>query len=330
MAIEKSWAAVPPQLFTANGTTAGVVTIANTAGFKVKQVVTIANGVPSTQEIQVQVRRVLSPGQLIVGPIPQSLQPPYKQEGASLLSRRVDISAYTVAAGAYIYAGELPKVILPIPDIAQAVYEQEPTCAIRTTGVDQYGNFYTDTNPFPVAFDGTISIGDVSIVEGGNTMTVNNDGSINVDATIENPIEIKGTTGNILTVNADGSINVNVVETPVSGQTVKSIYNQVVNIASGVETTLVTYTVPVGYTAVLERASVSGENIARYDILYNSALFDTRRTMFGGDLTSDFDYTTGTSNGFVLQAGDTLIVQVLHNRPYVGTFNARLQVLEIA
>jgi hypothetical protein len=302
LAIEKAWAAVPPQLFTADGTTLGVVTVANTSGFKVKQLVTIANGAPSTLSVQVQVRRVLSSTQLIVGPNPATLQPPFKQEGASLLSKRYDISAFTVAAGAYIYAGELPKVIIPIPDVVAAVYDQEPTVAIRTTGVDQFGNYYSDTNPLPVAFDGTVEIGDVSIVEGGNTMTVN----------------------------SDGSINVNVIETPISGQTVISVYNQVLNIASGIETTLINYTVPPGYTAVLERISVSGENIARYDVLYNSNPFDTRRTMFGGNLTTDFDYTTGTSNGFVLNAGDTLIVQVLHERPYTGTFNARLQVLQIA
>jgi hypothetical protein len=302
LAIEKSWEAVPPQLLTSNGTTLGVVNVASAAGFKVKQLVTIANAFPSTLSVQAQIKRVVSPGQFIVGPVPLSLQPAYKQEGASLLSRRLDISAYTVSAGAYVYAAESPKVILPIPDIAQAVYEQEPTCAIRTTGVDQFGNFYTDSNPLPVAFDGTIAIGDVSIVEGGNTMTVN----------------------------TDGSINVNIIETPVSGQTVISVYNQVVNVVSGLTTQLLSYTVPAGYTAVLERASVSGENIARYDVLYNSALFDTRRTMFGADLTTDFDYTTGTSNGFVLNAGDNIVIQVLHNRPYVGTFNARLQVLQIS
>jgi hypothetical protein len=154
MAIEKSWSAVAPQLFTADGTALGIVTVASTAGFKVKQTVVVVNPpvFPATvpTQKQVQVKRVISSTQLIVGPLLSSLQPAYKQEGASLLSRREDISAFTVALGAYIYAEEQPKAVLKPDDIIQAVYDQEPAVAIRTTGVDQFGNYYTSTNPFPV------------------------------------------------------------------------------------------------------------------------------------------------------------------------------------
>ena len=103
MAIEQSWAAVPPQLFTANGTSLGVVTVASVAGFKVKQVVVIQSVTPAAQ-CQVQVRRVISPTQLIVGPIPENIQPTFKQQGSSLLSVRQDISAFTIASGAFIFA----------------------------------------------------------------------------------------------------------------------------------------------------------------------------------------------------------------------------------
>jgi hypothetical protein len=292
MAVEKKWLAVPATPFTADGTQFGVVTIADTNGFKVKGDAYIAaSGLPL---LQVQIQRVISSTTLIVGHPGTTPQP----------NHFINISAYTVVSGAVIGFPEQDKNKIKADDIDQAVYEADPTVAIRVIPVDPYGALVGPDNPLPVAFDGTITVGEV---------------------------EIKGSpSGDLLNVNADGSINVNIVESPVTGQTVRSFYNQVVNIVEGVETTLVSYTVPPGYTAVLERASVSGENIARYDVLYNSALFDTRRTMFGGDLTSDFDYTTGTSNGLVLNAGDNIIIQVLHNRPYVGTFNARLQVLEIA
>lgn len=132
-----------------------------------------------------------------------------------------------------------------------------------------------------------------------------------------------------MTVNSDGSINVNIVETPVSGQTVKSIFGQQAMVAASATVTLVSYTVPLGYTAVLERANASGGNVALYTVLINSTTFDIRRTMFGGDLTTDFDYTTGTSNGYVLNGGDNIIIQVTNTRPMAAPFNARLQVLEI-
>ena len=218
MAVEKSWLAVAPQLFTADGNTLGIVNIASTAGFKVKQVVVISQGTPSTLHTLAQVKRVVSSTQMIVGPIPDSLQPPQKQQGSSLLSKRLNISAYTVASGSYVYAEELPKVIVPMPDILQAVYRQEPGTTIGVEIDDQFGTPISAENPLPVSFDGTIAIGDVSIVEGGNTMVVNPDGSINVDATIEGgAVEIKGLTGNIMAVNPDGSINVDATVTIPSG-----------------------------------------------------------------------------------------------------------------
>jgi len=286
---EKQWLAVAPVLFTQNGANNGYIFVTDTKGFCVKASVVIqATGQPN---LTLQCKRVISSTQMVVGPL-----------GTAIGNTKVDLSAYTLAAGAFIYQDQQARVEVSPQDIVQAVYAQEPVVAIRTTSVDDYGNVYDVNNPLPVAFDGTISIGNVSIIDDGNTMTVN----------------------------PNGSINVNVVESPVVGQTVKSLYNQVFNIGSGVETTLVTYTVPAGYTAILEKVSASGENIARFDVLYNNALFDTRRTYYGSPLTTDFDYTTGTANGFILNSGDNIIIQVLHNRPYVGTFNARLQVLEIA
>jgi hypothetical protein len=286
---ERQWDAVPPTLFTQDGSTNGYIVVASSRGFRVKsQVVISATGQPN---LTLQLKRVLSDTQMVVGPL-----------NGAIGNSNVDLSAYTLAAGAFIYQDQQARVTIQPTDIVQAVYEQEPVVAIRTTSVDDFGNVYDVNNPLPVAFDGTISIGNVSIIDDGNTMTVN----------------------------PNGSINVNVVESPVVGQTVKSLYNQVFNIGSGVETTLVTYTVPAGYTAILEKVSASGENIARFDVLYNNALFDTRRTYYGSPLTTDFDYTTGTANGFILNSGDNIIIQVLHNRPYVGTFNARLQVLEMA
>src|SRR5271166_2542925 len=108
MAIEQSWGAVAPQLFAANGTTLGVVTIGNTAGFKVKQQIVIsATGLP---DLILQCKRVSSETQLIVGPGGLKI-------GQSSLSARTDISAYTTALGAFIYAAEQPKVVVRPDDV---------------------------------------------------------------------------------------------------------------------------------------------------------------------------------------------------------------------
>lgn len=289
MSLETKWLTILPVLFTADGTQFGVVTVASTIGFRDKQVVVLSSiTVPQTRY---QIKRVTSPTQMIIGAVDSNLSP----------TNYSNITTFLVSELASIQAAEQSKTAIPSDkDHYFGIYESSPVNADRVIGVDPYGNYYTDTNPLPVAIDGTISIGEVSIVEGGNTMTVN----------------------------PGGSINVNIVEAPVSGQTVKSFYGSN-TVASAATVTLVSYTVPVGYTAVLERANASGGNVAQYTILINNVTFDLRRTMFGGDLTTDFDYTTGTSNGYVLNSGDNIIIQVTNPRPMAAPFNARLQVLEI-
>jgi hypothetical protein len=289
MALEKNLTAVPPVLITVNSTDEGVLTIANTCGFYVKQDCLLAQA-GNTNPIAVQIKRVVDGNVLWVGP-----------KGSSML-HNIDVSAYTVASGAYIQASEQPKAVLPMETRLQASYMQEPSNSWRVTPVDCIGNLYDANNPLPVAFDGTVSIGDVSIVEGGNT----------------------------LKVNADGSINVVVEDIPLPGHTVKNIYNEANSVASGATTTLVSYTVPGGITnSILERISVSGENIAKFTVFWNAAQIDTRRTFYGSSLSEYFEFTTGSSEGFLLSPGDTIVVRVLHNRPYVGDFEGRIQVLEI-
>ena len=171
MAVEQKWLAVSPQLFTASGSTLGIITIADTAGFKVKQRVIIsATGQP---DLTVQCKRVISNTQLIVGPMPT-------QQGRQSITTRSDVSAYTTGNGAFIYAEEQDKSKLTMEDMLAAVYEQEPTVAIRVLGVDQYGNPYTAVNRFPV--DASVSVSSVEIIDsGGDELDVQPDGSINVN-----------------------------------------------------------------------------------------------------------------------------------------------------
>jgi len=289
---ERNWLAVAPVAFTANGTTLGVVTVSDTIGFFTKQVVFITTN--TSLSIRLQIKRVLSPTQIIVGPVDNKIS----------ISNYTDISAYTTALLSAIGAQEQPDNDVPEADHYSAIYASDPIVADRVIPVDPYGQYYTDNNPLPVAFEGTVSIGSV---------------------------EIKGSpSGDLLNVNADGSINVNVVETPVTGHTVKNIYNEITNVASGVKTTIVSYTVPFGKTGILERITTSGDNVGRYDVYLNGSSVDTQRTYFGGNFNALFEFITGTGDGFVLSAGDIITVTILHTRPFVGMFESRIQVLEIA
>jgi hypothetical protein len=295
--LENKWDAVPPQLFTANGTAQGLVQVADTAGFRVKQCVWLRNNTfASTQPVPVQVKRVLSTTLLIVGTI----------NNAQIASwMPLDISAFTVASGAYIGAEQQEKSALPGPDAHyNAVYETDPVVADRVVQVDKYGNFYDSNNPMPIVFDGTIAIGSV---------------------------EIKGPSGDVLVVNPGGSINVNVVSVPVVGNIVVNQYGEANSVVSGSTTTVVQYVTPMGLTqAILQRISVSGENIAKWTVFVNGTQIDTRRTFYGSSLSEYFEFTTGNSDGFSLSPGDIVAVKVLHTKPYVGDFEGRIQVYQIA
>lgn len=287
MALEKAWSAVPPVLLTADGGAHGIIQVTDTEGFFTKQQATLQD--TSGQTLTVEIKRVVDKYTLWVGP-------------KGPINARSNCSAFTVANGSFIFAAEQDKSLVPNESRFLSTYETDPVDAWRVVPVDPYGDVYGPSNPLPVAIDGTIAIGDVSIVEGGNTLTVNN----------------------------DGSINVNVVETPVSGHNVRNIYNEVFSVASGVETLIVSYTVPIGKTAILERITTSGNNVARYNVYLNAAAFDAQRTYFGGEFNAAFEFTTGTGDGVLLTAGQVLAVKVLQNRPFVGDFNARIQVLEIS
>lgn len=132
--------------------------------------------------------------------------------------------------------------------------------------------------------------------------------------------------GNKLKVNTDGSINV-VVQNNGSPQVDKNIFNEQLAVASGATVNLVTYTVPSGKTASLQRIFTSGENIAKYEVLVNGIKIDCARTYFGSALNINLDYRS--DSGLILVASDNLVVTVIHNRPSVGDFQGRIQIVEI-
>jgi len=149
MSIEKKWLSVAPRLLTADGTTNGIVTTSTTSGIKVKQFIVLQSS--TLPPLEVQVKRVSSPTQFTVGPKPGD---PSLLQGKSGLKTVTDVSAYTVASGAFFYATEQDKSVPSIDDINKAVYEQEPTVAKRSILVDEFGNFYNAANPLPTSGSG--------------------------------------------------------------------------------------------------------------------------------------------------------------------------------
>jgi hypothetical protein len=115
-----------------------------------------------------------------------------------------------------------------------------------------------------------------------------------------------------------------VTTTPSSAQIVNSLFGSITSVASGVLTTILSYTVPIGKTDYLGQIEVSGDNIAEFDIYINSVLNARQRTYFGGELNTVFEYNMDSQLGFILNAGDIIQVKVIHNRLSLGSFEARI------
>lgn len=171
MAHEKSWDAIASTLLTSNGTVNGQITLASTAGLKVKQNIFLTSATQPTLELEV--KRVWSGTLLEVGPI------------NAPLSARSNVSAYTTVDGAAITANFQPRSNIPLQSINRAVYEEDPTVAIRVVQVDQFGNILGGSG-------GVAS--DVNIRDGfGNAITsttVGIDQALDVNIVNSSPVNV--------------------------------------------------------------------------------------------------------------------------------------------
>ncbi len=287
MGFERDLSPVAPILFTANGGTEGQITLATTLGLFVKQIAQL--NATGQLTLTVEIKSVISETQILVGP------------PKTPITTKSDVSAYTTALGANISAAKQPKATLPMESRLYASYIQEPSNSWRVTPVDSFGNSIDSTNPLPVAFDGTVNIGDVHIVgpaPENNELDVNNDGSINVN--------IVNSTGN---------------------STTKLIYNEAPSVPSGTRTTIVTYTVPPATTSYLQLVSGSGENVGRYDVLVSGNAISTKRSWWTA-FNVDFNFAPSNNQGYPLTAGTVVQLVILQNSASTATFDGTIQVVE--
>lgn len=181
---EKRWKAVPPQLFTADGTVLGKITVADSCLFKVKQLIVLTSPALATPSHDIlEVKRITDGTTLYVG------------LRTANIDSRYDASAYLAADGAAIHAIEQLRSKVPEQEIERHTYEEEPVVARRTVLVDPC--------------DGE----KVSVIEDANgkrrlavDAALNLDGAtINAEINVENPVGIKvtnvtvGTAGTELT-----------------------------------------------------------------------------------------------------------------------------------
>lgn len=290
MAIERKWLAIPAQPLTANGTSYGGINVASTRGYRTKMIVGIFSD--TVQPIAYQVKEVVSETEMIIG-----LKGPEVGRQAG-----TDLTRWTTLDNAQIRAAEQEKTNIPEKDHYSAIYEADPVVADRVIQVDEEGNFYGPGNPMPIAFDGTVQVGNVTIQDDD---------------------------GDELNINSDGSINVNILPSTSGDNTVRNTFGVASAVPGGATTTIVTYTCPTGVRALLQRSVCSGTNKGDYTLAVNGVTQSILRTYYSGEFNVTFDFTTGQENGLVLEAGDVVTVKILHNRPFLGDFDGRIQVFEV-
>lgn len=138
--------------------------------------------------------------------------------------------------------------------------------------------------------------------------------SLSIDAATDSISIGDGT--DLLNINSDGSIN---VQEP---GLVVNTYNAISSVASGVLTTLASFTATTD--SRLRQVTVSGNNIATYEVLVNGNVVSKKRTYFGENLNETFEFEKGLS----FSSGQQVLVRVIHNRPTVGNFEANIIVIE--
>lgn len=133
---------------------------------------------------------------------------------------------------------------------------------------------------------------------------------------------------NQLIVNADGSINVvyNPASSPV---TPVNTFNDATSVPTSTDTTVTSYTAPVGKTTYLQKITASGTNIAKYEVKVNGVIVDRKRTYFSGPFDVEFEFSNEVNNGYPLSVGDVVTLVVNHTRAATGDFESRIQSIEI-
>lgn len=139
-----------------------------------------------------------------------------------------------------------------------------------------------------------------------------------------------------LKVNSDGSLNVlaNIVTGFVNFvEEYVNEFAEALAVPTATPTDIIEYTVPTSLPAKtfrLYRIIVGGENIATYNVYLNGVLKSRYRSAHGGPLTYEFNYCNGDPESFdgrgpKLLAGETVRIEVTHNRPTAGAFEATVQ-----
>lgn len=126
-------------------------------------------------------------------------------------------------------------------------------------------------------------------------------------------------------LNSDGSVPTTVERDP--DDTAVNTFAEVSAVPIGVETQVVSYTVPTAKHGLLQAIEASGENKGTYRCYINGAQIATKRTYY---TYYNVNFAFDANDGVYLQPGDQVTVTVNHTGLVVGDFDGRILVVETA
>jgi hypothetical protein len=138
-------------------------------------------------------------------------------------------------------------------------------------------------------------------------------------------IDVTQASGDVLDVNVVNGPSPSNIATPL-------VYNEITSVASGVETQIAIYTAPATGSSYLVQIEAAGTNNGIYIVYRNASVIDKKYTTYGTPLDLLFTFETGYSSvpGVILAPGDTVSITVTQNNASLGTFNAKIQAVEVS
>jgi len=97
-----------------------------------------------------------------------------------------------------------------------------------------------------------------------------------------------------------------------------NIYNEITSVGAATLTTILTYVVPPSQSFFFELAEVSGTNKSDYTIKIDGIKIARKYTYFT-ELSGTFNF-----DSVEVTTGQTIIIETIHSRPYIGDFSARI------
>lgn len=128
-----------------------------------------------------------------------------------------------------------------------------------------------------------------------------------------------------------GALNVFVTNGTATGTALSVLnYNEITNVAPGVESTVVSYTAGMVGQQFLLLNEVSGENIGEVKVYRNGVAMDKKYLSYMS-FNVDFDYRSDSAAcpGYKLTGGDLIEIKATNRGNSNCSFNGKIQVLEV-